>query len=330
MGLGEMSKSKVYEIALSLLSDDKNGAKLKELLARIIEWEKAHPQKSEYDGFYWYDVSGDPRVLNKLVICGLLKVVMKTNSGTAYRLVDLQEAEKALESFGEDAAIDKSTEEEVKIPDDLLDIIIGHEEKKEIIMRALKADDRVHLLLYGSPASAKSLILECLQKIARSKYIIGSASTKAGLFELLYNEEPSFLILDEIDKMESMEDLSILLSMMQSGFISETKHYRRRTKMLNTKVIAAANRIDRLPPELLSRFVKLRFSNYTDDEFVDVAAKVLQREGIPINLAGYIADQVLNKLGSRDVRDAIKCARLLREETKEDVDKVIDLLRQQL
>jgi len=138
------------------------------------------------------------------------------------------------------------------------------------------------------------------------------------------------LILDEIDKIESMEDLSILLSLMQSGFISETKHSRRRTKTLNTKVVAAANRIDRLPPELLSRFVKLRFRDYTDDEFVDVSAKILQREGIPVGLAGYISDQVLNKLESRDVRDSIKVARLLKEKTKEDVDKVIDLLRRQL
>jgi Holliday junction DNA helicase RuvB len=320
--------SKVYEKAVTLLMNDKRGD-LRDLLVRIVEWEKKHPPQNQYDGFYWYDVSGDPRVLNKLVIKGILKVALKTNSGTSYRLVDLKETEKVLTSFTEEGP-EEEEEETLEIPDNILEIVIGHEEKKEIIMRALKAEDRVHLLLYGSPASAKSLILECLQKLPRAKYIIGSASTKAGLFELLYNEEPKFLILDEIDKMESMEDLSILLSLMQSGFISETKHSRRRTKTLNTKVVAAANRIDRLPPELLSRFVKLRFRDYTDDEFVDVSAKILQREGIPVGLAGYISDQVLNKLESRDVRDSIKVARLLKEKTKEDVDKVIDLLRRQL
>jgi ATP-dependent Lon protease len=38
---------------------------------------------------------------------------------------------------------------------------------------------------------------------------------------------------------------------------------------------AFANRLDRLPPELLSRFTKLRFRDYTEEEFLEVAVKVL-------------------------------------------------------
>jgi Holliday junction DNA helicase RuvB len=322
-----LETGKLYETLMSLLASDESG-NLKALLERIISWEKKNPPKNEYDGFYWFMVNGDPRVLNKLVILQVLKVVLKTNSGTAYRLVDLASVEKALKDV-EKAEVRAPEEAEVEVPADVLDVIVGHEEKKEIILRALKSKERVHILLYGSPASAKSLILECLQRLPGAKYIIGSASTKAGLFELLYNEEPRFLILDEIDKLESMEDLSILLSLMQTGFISETKYNRRRFKTLNTKVIAAANRIDKLAPELLSRLVKLRFRDYTDDEFVDVSAKVLQREGIPMGLAVYIADQALRKLRTRDVRDALKIARLLKEKTREDVDRVIELLSRQ-
>jgi Holliday junction DNA helicase RuvB len=312
---------------MSLLANDESG-NLKALLERIISWEKKNPPKGEYDGFYWHDVSGDPRVLNKLVILQVLKVVLKTNSGTAYRVADLAAVERALQDV-QKTEVRTPEEVEVEVPADILDVIVGHEEKKEIILRVLKSKERVHVLLYGSPASAKSLILECLQRLPGAKYIIGSASTKAGLFELLYNEEPRFLILDEIDKLESMEDLSILLSLMQTGFISETKYNRRRSKTLNTKVIAAANRIDKLAPELLSRLVKLRFRDYTDDEFVDVSAKVLQREGIPMGLAVYIADQALRKLRTRDVRDSLKVARLLKEKSREDVDRVIELLSRQ-
>jgi len=319
---------KLYETLMSLLANDESG-NLKALLERIVDWEKRNPPKGEFDGFYWHEVSGDPRVLNKLVVLQVLKVVLRTNSGTAYRVVDLATLEKALKDI-EKAEVKAPEEVEIEVPTDILDVVVGHEEKKEIILRALKSKERVHILLYGSPASAKSLILECLQRLPGAKYIIGSASTKAGLFELLYNEEPRFLILDEIDKLESMEDLSILLSLMQTGFISETKYNRRRSKTLNTKVIAAANRIDRLAPELLSRFVKLRFRDYTDDEFIDVSAKVLQREGIPMGLAVYIADQVLRKLKSRDVRDSLKVARLLKEKTREDVDRVIELLSRQI
>jgi Holliday junction DNA helicase RuvB len=312
---------------MGLLANDESGS-LKSLLGRIVDWERRNPPRNEYDGFYWFMVNGDPRVLNKLVILQVLRVVLKTNSGTAYRLVDLAAVERALRD-AEGAEV-KPVEGEAEVPADILDVVVGHEEKKEIIMRALKSKERVHILLYGSPASAKSLILECLQRLPGAKYIIGSASTKAGLFELLYNEEPRFLILDEIDKLESMEDLSILLSLMQTGFICETKHNRRRSKKLNTKVMAACNRIDRLPPELLSRFVKLRFRDYSDDEFIDVSAKVLQREGIPMGLAVYIADQALRKLKTRDVRDACKCARLLKSMTREEVDHVISLLAKQM
>lgn len=315
----------VQEVIYDILSND--DGTLRDLLQRIVDWEKANPPKTEYDGFYWHNVSGDPRVLNKLVILRVLKVVMRTNSGTAYRVVDLPSVEDALSRFtGTEPAVKK----EVEIPNDLLDIVLGHEEKKEVIMRALKSKDKCHLLLFGSPASAKSLILECLSRLPESKFVIGSASTKSGLFELLYNEEPKFLLLDEIDKIQYTEDLSILLSLMESGKIVETKFGRRREKVLDTKVIAACNRIDRLPPELLSRFIKLRFKDYSDDEFLEISTKVLNKKlNISESLGIYISTMVLERLKSRDVRDALKVARLLKEKTKDDVDKVIGILAKQ-
>jgi Holliday junction DNA helicase RuvB len=319
---------KLRETLFTLLSSDKS-EELSDLLHRIIEWEKANPPKDAYDGFFWHDISGDPRILNKLVVLRVLKVTLKTNSGTQYRLLDRQAVEQALEDTSKLTL--KPEEVEVEVRGDTLDLIIGHEEKKEIMMRALKSRERTHLLLYGSVASAKSLTLECLSRLPGAKYILGSSASKAGLFELLYNEEPRFLILDEVDKIDTAEDLSILLSVMERGFISETKYGRRRSKTLNTKVIAACNRIDKFPPELLSRFIKIRFRDYTDDEFIDVSAKVLsQREGVPMGLAVYIADQTLRKLRTKDVRDACKIARLLKEKTREDVDRVIELLSKQI
>ena len=322
-----VSTEKLYEALLSLLTSDESG-EMADLLRRIVKWEKANPSSSEYDGWEWHQVAGDPRVLNKLVVLQVIKITLKTNRATNYRLVNGQAVEKALEDVAKLTA--KPEVEEVEIPDSILDLVIGHEEKKEIMMRALHSKERTHLLLHGSVASAKSLCLECLSRLPGSKFILGSAATKAGLFELIYNEEPRFLILDEIDKVSSAEDMSCLLSLMERGFISETKWARHRSKRLNTKLIAACNRTEKLPPELLSRFIRLRFRNYTDDEFIDVSAKVLsQREGIPMGLAVYIADQALKKLKTKDVRDAIKCARLLREHTRQDADRVIEILAKQ-
>jgi hypothetical protein len=48
-----------------------------------------------------------------------------------------------------------------------------------------------------------------------------------------------------------------------------------------------------------------------------------------MGLAVYIADQVLRKLKTRDVRDSLKVARLLKEKSREDVDRVIELLSRQ-
>ena len=140
--------------------------------------------------------------------------------------------------------------------------------------------------LFGSPASAKTLMLEELARLPGSKYVLGSNLSKAGLFEVLFNERPRYLILDELDKVDDEDNLSALLSLTERGGITETKYRRYRMVKLKTWVFASANRLDRLPPELLSRFTKLRFRDYTDEEFLEVAVKVLaSREGVAESLA---------------------------------------------
>jgi Holliday junction DNA helicase RuvB len=100
--------------------------------------------------------------------------------------------------------------------------------------------------------------------------------------------------------------------------------------VLRTWVFASANREDKIPVELRSRFVVLRFSEYTPEEFLEVASKVLVvREGVEPGIADYIARQVLYRMRSRDVRDAIKVARLLYRRTKQEVDHVISILSAQ-
>jgi len=60
---------------------------------------------------------------------------------------------------------------------------------------------------------------------------------------------------------------------------------------------------------LVSRFFPIKLEPYTRDEFRRVAAAVLsRREGLPGDLAEYIADQLSEF--TCDVRDAVKIARL--------------------
>lgn len=298
------------------------------LLRDIVAWEKAHPPKEEYDGFAWHDVHGDPRTLNSLVTRKLLNIVFKSNKYVAYRLADREAVEQALEEYQTNERL--PLEEPQEIPKDLFNVIVGHQDKKDLIMRAINAGSPVHALLWGSPASAKTLFLEELGRLPNAQFIMGSNLSAAGIFDILFNERPHYLVLDELDKIEDSANLSCLLSLMERGRITETKYHRHRTLILKTWVFAAANSIVRIPIELLSRFTKLHFKDYTPDEFLEVSAAVLtEREGTNEALALYMAKKVLEELRSRDVRDAVRITRLLKAQSKEEVDHIVEMLKKQ-
>jgi len=273
----------------------------------------------------WWEVSCAPATLRKLVTQRVIRVVYGGRR-PHYALVDREAVKEALRLFGE--VKEEEIVEEEKIPEDLFSIIIGHDDKKEIISRSIKGDKPVHILLVGVPASAKSLILQELRRLPRNRFVLGSALTKPGIIDLMFEEEPKYLIIDELDKIEGEENLSALLSLMETGIIAEAKYRRRRVKKFDCKVYASANRIGKMPEEILSRFLILRFKEYTDEEFLKVSKFVLiRREGLGEELAEYIAKKVLTELKSKDVRDAVKIARLCMKRTKEEVDYLIGLLK---
>jgi len=323
----EQEQSIVHSAVLTLLSHDQDG-QMKTLLESIADWEKTHSVQSNTDGFSWYDVHGDPRTLNSLVTRKILNIVFKSNNSCAYRASSLSSIEKALSDF--EGSFTQEAKVAEHIPLDLFHIISEHVEKKEILNRSLVADRPVHCLLWGTVASAKTLFLEELERLPNSRFILGSSLTKAGILDVLFNERPRYLVIDEIDKIDDTENLSALLSLMHKGYVTETKYRRHRTARLKTWVFGSANDISRLPKELLSRFVLLRFRDYTDDEFREVSVDVLrEQEGVPENLALYIAENVLRELNSRDIRDVVKCSRLLRSKTREEIDYIISILRKQ-
>lgn len=317
----------VYNAILVLLSHDTD-AEMEKLLRRIVEWERGHPPKDEYDGFAWHEIFADARTLNSLVTRRILKVVFKSNKFCSYRAMDVDAVEKALADY--EGAFTQEAVTEERIPPDLFNVVTGHEDKKDILQRSLRSEKPVPCLLWGSAASAKTMFLEELARLPRSRLILGSSLTRAGLFDVLFNERPQYLLIDELEKIEDIENLSALLSLMHKGYVTETKYRRHRTIRLKTWVFGSANEIIRLPRELLSRFQLLRFRDYTDDEFYEVSVNVLRdQEDVTENLALYIAEKVLRELGSRDVRDSIKCARLLKEKTKPEVDHIIGIMKRQ-
>jgi len=316
----------VYDSTLALLTKDTDG-NMERLLQEIISWEETHRRRNKYDGFEWHHVHGDARTLNSLVTRQILDVVFKSNKACIYKVTNRRALKKAFKDYKGSLLPDK---EQREIPKDLFNIIVGHEEKKNIILRSIKAKKPVPILLWGTPSSAKTLMLEELARLPNSKLVLGSSLTKAGLYELLFNDRPTYLLLDELDKIDDTQNLAALLSLMERGLITETKYKRYRNIRLKCWVFASANEIKHIPRKLMSRFLKLRFFDYTDDEFADVVVNVLRdREGISERLAIYISQKVLRELKSKDVRDSVKIARLLKKKTKREVDYIVNILKKQ-
>ena len=139
-----VSEDVVYSATLQMLSSDATG-EIERLLQDILRWEREHPSQTDYDGFEWYMVHGDIRTLNSLVTRRILEIRMKTNKTCNYRLTDTKAVERAI---GDYQAMAAPQEETVEIPQDLFDVVIGHEDKKDIVMRSIASNRPVPCLLF--------------------------------------------------------------------------------------------------------------------------------------------------------------------------------------
>lgn len=206
----------------------------------------------------------------------------------------------------------------------LFDSIVGYTDVKRLFELSFSSEKPVHLLLVGPPASAKTLfMIECM-KLERSYFTLGSHSTKSGMIDYLFNQRPRYLIVDEIEHMP-MKDQTALLSLMETGILAETKFQKTRNTHLKTWVFATSNSTERMLTPLLSRFVVLRFKQYSFGSFQEVCTHILGREGIQSDVSTAIAEVVWTKLKSKDIRDCIKIGRLAK--TKEDVEWIAQTLR---
>jgi Holliday junction DNA helicase RuvB len=205
--------------------------------------------------------------------------------------------------------------------------IIGHDHIKQIFEKAIVAKRPVHILLEGSPGSDKTMFLtKTMQHEKLSYFIVGSNTTKAGLVNQLFERRPKFLLVDELEKM-SNKDQTVLLHLMETGIISETKIKKTRQMELTSRVFATANSSEKIIKPLLSRFVLLSIPEYTFEEFSDIAVTVLTHENVDAAMAKVIAKKVWHELGSKDVRDVIKIGRL--SGSIHEVQYVVNILSNQ-
>jgi Holliday junction DNA helicase RuvB len=291
-----------------------------ELLTGLVKFESSADMEKEYRiGWSWRHVRIWPSTLSRLFKDGYLENVFRSNSYTGYRL---SEAAKDLMAGAEPEAANQANDEPIPTGG-LFEDIVGHEDVKELLTACLLAEKPVHVLLAGPPALAKSLFLWDIERVAgkRALWLVGSATSKAGLWDVVAERRPEILLIDELDKMNAA-DTAALLSLMEGGRLVRAKRGRELDLRHQLRVVAASNRLSMLSPELRSRFAIRMLTAYSRGDYLIVVRGVLsRREGLPQELANEVARRLDGV--SQDVRDAIRVARLA---PQLGIDRAIKLL----
>ena len=293
-----------------------------ELLKRIAEVEDNLDPESLAGKLGWRsrDVGVWPGSLTKLRMGGFVEDVYESNSYHGYRL---SQKARAMLQTGAPSPSETPQDGKLSLPDDMFEDIIGHDEVKDLLSASLLAEKPVHVLLAGPPALAKTLFLWDIERAVgeRAIWLVGSATSKAGLWDLVAERQPRILEIDELDKMNAA-DTAALLSMMESGRLVRAKKGRELDITHLIWVVAATNRLYGLSPELLSRFAVRKLEPYSRGDYLSVVRGVLvRRENVDPELAAEIAQRLDGR--SQDVRDSVRVARLA---PQLGVEKAIKLL----
>lgn len=203
--------------------------------------------------------------------------------------------------------------------------VVGYPEIKKLLLRALVTKEPVNVLLTGPPASSKTVfLLEMLQGLDDVFFVDGVAASGAGVMNQLFNNNTKYLLIDEIDKMKK-NDQAALLNVMETGILSETKlNGKTRQKKMKLWVFGTSNDVERLSRPLRSRFMEFHLEEYTYEEFTEIVRRLLKkRYSLDMNLSEKIAYEVWNRMGSKDIRDAINIAKLTKSAV--DIDWLVDV-----
>jgi hypothetical protein len=108
----------------------------------------------------------------------------------------------------------------------------------------------------------------------------------------------------------------ILFPLQVAGSSDMRRHYD--FKIKGAKVFAACNEITRLSRPLQSRFRRLDLPPYTEEQFIEVSAKLLPK----LKIAHVIGKAVWDQRG--DIRDVILIGKLVRKnDGPEEVEQIL-------
>jgi MoxR-like ATPase len=94
------------------------------------------------------------------------------------------------------------------------------------LVRSLTSKEPVHILLVGPPGQAKTLFLKCILETFGEKkgfFTVGGNASKSGLLDVLFNMQPKYLLIDEIEYLKP-EYQTMLLSLMETAISTQTIH----------------------------------------------------------------------------------------------------------
>ncbi len=277
-------------------------------LDEMIEWEEQNPPKDRWDGWTWKQVHTAPSIINQLIGQGIVSEAYSSRSQAVYRLAGREDTKDAIGLL----AMRPKEEKTSVTPEDLFALVVGHDNVKWVLRRALTATNPVHALLVGPPGTAKTLMLMDIKRLSGAEFYVGSTTTKSGLVGMLLERQPTILVIDEIDKM-AYQDMYPLLNLMEGGMVTRLMHGHQERVQLRTRVFAGANNIKNIEeklPALYSRFHKLEVPAYSPSQFVSVMKEVYVRnEGLGPEMALLIANEVSKY--TMDIREAIFTARMI-------------------
>ncbi len=284
----------------------------RDYLQQMIEYEDAHYRDEYYMGWQWQDVHTPISVVNRMITLNILDLKSKSRQYSYYMLRSREDTRAALH-------MDDPSEAE-KQPIDvsgLFSLVIGHDNIKQLLRLIISGDRPVHGLISGPPGSAKTMMLSDIARLPGAEMYEGSTTTKSGLVSMLLTYRPSYLILDEIDKM-GKDDMTPLLSLLESGMVTLLQHGRNERLSLSTRVFVGANDPTKLSAATYDRFVHFAIPPYTMEEYTKVGhGYLIKNEGCSPHFAGMVVKAVTARLLQskqplqiRRLRDVARMARV--------------------
>lgn len=207
-----------------------------------------------------------------------------------------------------------------------LNLLLGYDDLKLIVLRSLE-ESNIHFLFVGPPGTGKTLLIEGIEMLKQddSVFIDGSHLTVSGLENLLMEYRPRYLLIDEIDKAPDKQIWFSLLNIMEFGRLRIQKYGKVADIPLSINIYATANRIDKLPEQLVDRFIVIKFREYTKAELKQIIFHCLTKiAGYPEDFAEAFTEQYVEKMKKLSIRSALRIAKLCK--FKEDIDFVLNTL----